>query len=155
RGQLGGRQRHHIVDSGQRAENGGMPHADLSAMPPFDLPPLEYDFLAPRQIVFGWGRRRAIGKLAASLGGRACVVTSSRTLEKTGVLAELFDLLKHSAVEAIAVSISHEPEVNDVDRLSAQLAELNPGNRDLVIGIGGGSAIDLAKAAAAMATNRE
>ncbi len=50
---------------------------------------------------------------------------------------------------------SHEPEVNDVDALTAELLKRGDTTGDLLIGIGGGSAIDLAKAAAAMATNRE
>ena len=118
--------------------------------------PLRYDLVVPQRIVFGWGRRREIGDLAASLGRRVLVVSGSRTLERSGQLAELFDLMRAAGVEVVhAASISHEPEVADVDRLTAELIRKNPGAGDFVIGIGGGSAIDLAKAAAAMATNRD
>jgi alcohol dehydrogenase class IV len=131
-----------------------MSHAESHPPRGFPLPPLEYDFIAPQKIVFGWGRRREIGTLAASLGRRAFVVIGSRTLEKSGAVAELFDLLKTAGVEPLHVaSISHEPEVADVDRLTAILPENHPGDSDLVIGFGGGSAIDLAKAAAALVTN--
>ncbi|HZZ27331.1 MAG TPA: iron-containing alcohol dehydrogenase [Pirellulales bacterium] len=139
-----------------------MPPADHSTPPTlspaigFPLPPLEYDFLAPPRIVFGWGRRREIGTLAASLGRRAFVVTGSRTLEKNGTLDELLRLLEAAGVEPLHVaSISHEPEVGDVDRLTAALVEQHASAGDFVIGLGGGSAIDLAKAAAAIATNRD
>ena len=115
-----------------------------------------YDFLAPRKIVFGWGRRREVGSLAASLGRRAFVVSSSHSLQKTGELAKLLELLNAAGVEALHVaSISHEPEVTDVDTLTADLIKRGAATGDLIIGIGGGSVIDLAKAAAAMATNRE
>ena len=55
---------------------------------------LNYDFLAPRQIVFGWGRRRELAKLAAGLGRRALVVLGSRTLAAGNVWAELRDSLQ-------------------------------------------------------------
>jgi alcohol dehydrogenase len=133
----------HVANSAFRIPN--------SALDPVSL---SYDFLAPPRIIFGWGRRCEIGELASTLGHRAFVVTGSRTLEKSGVLAELIHALKAAKVEPIQVAtISHEPEVCDVDALAAQLFEMNAGVGDLVIGIGGGSAIDLAKAAAAMATN--
>ncbi|HEY5312428.1 MAG TPA: iron-containing alcohol dehydrogenase, partial [Pirellulales bacterium] len=67
---------------------------------------------------------------------------------------ELAASLEHAGVRPmLAVTISHEPTVGDVDQLAAMLrASPQPG--DLVLGFGGGSAIDLAKAGAAMATNR-
>ncbi len=34
-------------------------------------PVLNYEFLAPQKIVFGWGRRREVGVLARRLGSRA------------------------------------------------------------------------------------
>jgi alcohol dehydrogenase class IV len=133
-----------------------MLQAKLNSSSGFSLPPLNYDFIAPQKIVFGWGRRCEIGALAASLGRRAFVVTGSQTLEKSGVVTELSGHLKAAGVEPQHVdSISHELEVADVDRLTTMIAQYNPGDSDFVIGLGGGSAIDLAKAVAAMATNRE
>jgi len=35
---------------------------------------ISYDFVAPRQIVFGWGRRRELGALAKTLGSRALII---------------------------------------------------------------------------------
>ena len=61
-----------------------------------------------------------------------------------------------AGVEAHSIgSISHEPTVEDVDRLVGRLQELRAGHGDLLVAIGGGSAIDLAKAAAALVTNRK
>jgi alcohol dehydrogenase class IV len=51
-------------------------------------------------------------------------------------------------------TITHEPLVADVDAAVNRLWESAPNVGDLVIAVGGGSAIDLAKAAAALATNR-
>ncbi|MCC7086454.1 MAG: iron-containing alcohol dehydrogenase [Pirellulales bacterium] len=115
-----------------------------------------YDFLAPPRMVFGWGRRREMGRFAASLGRRAFVVSGSTALERKGILAEVLETVAAAGIEGLHVaSLSREPEVADVDRLAADLVENNVGRGDFVIGIGGGSAIDLAKAAAAMATNRD
>jgi alcohol dehydrogenase class IV len=119
-----------------------------------DLLSSAYDFLAPPRIVFGWGRRRELGAVARTLGRRAFVLHGSRSLEESGTLGEILDCLRHEQVEPVdAGSIGHEPEVADVDRIAAFLRR-NAGSRgDLVIGVGGGSAMDLAKAAAALATN--
>lgn len=133
-----------------------MSHSESQTSGGFSLPALNYDFIAPQIIVFGWGRRREIGTLAASLGRRAFLIVGSRTLENNGTVSELLKSLKAAGVEPVQVAaISHEPEVGDVDRLTEILEKAKAGNGDLVIGLGGGSAIDLAKAAAAMATNRE
>lgn len=127
-----------------------------SPPPESSIVALQYDLVVPQRTVFGWGRRREIGDLAASLGRRAFVISGSRTLERSGQLAELFDLMRAAGVDVVhAASISHEPEVADVDQLTAQLIQSHPGDGDLAIGIGGGSAIDLAKAVAATATNRD
>jgi alcohol dehydrogenase class IV len=58
-------------------------------------------------------------------------------------------------VEAVELArISREPEVEDVDRAAAVLRGRDAGEADFLLAVGGGSAIDLAKAAAALATNR-
>src|SRR5262245_4048112 len=103
---------------------------------------LDYEFFVPPRIVFGWGRRRGIGALAAALGRRAFVVSGSKTLEKNGTLGEVLEQLRAGRVEAVHVaSISHEPEVAHVDRLVASILEQQARSGDLIVGIGGGSAI--------------
>ena len=118
------------------------------------LPEFFYNFLTPPRLAFGWGRRREAGVLARTLGRRAFLVTGSRTLGTSGKLAEISRSLQEAGVEpVVAASISHEPLVEDVDQIVALMRNLGAGAGDLVIAIGGGSAIDLAKAAGALVTN--
>lgn len=121
-----------------------------------DSDELRYDFFAPQQIVFGWGRRSEIGERAASLGRRAFLVEGSRTLKAAGVMDQIAASLRAAGVEPISLAaISHEPEVADVDRAAKKLRDAAADPGDLLLAVGGGSAIDLAKAAGAMAVNRE
>ena len=114
---------------------------------------ITYDFVAPSRIVFGWGRRREAGSIARQLGTRAFVVCGSRTLEQTGGLDEILHSLHEAGVETVRVAtISREPLVEDVDRCVQELWRGRAGAGDLVVAVGGGSAIDLAKAAAALVT---
>ncbi len=113
-----------------------------------------YDLLTPRKIVFGNGRRAEIDTLAASLGARAFLGTGSRTLESHGIVGEIVDRLQSADLDVVRLgSIDHEPEVDDVDRLVEEIRKHAPAVGDFVIALGGGSAIDLAKATAALATN--
>ena len=51
--------------------------------------------------------------------------------------------------------ISREPEVDDVDHAAEKLRRHNVSPGDFLLALGGGAAIDLAKAVAAMAVNCE
>lgn len=116
---------------------------------------MKYDFLAPNQIIFGWGRRAELGKLAAASGDRVFLVAGSRTLERNGVINDLVRSFEANGLVACPFSApSHEPEVQDVDRLVQEFLRFEPTPNDVVLAIGGGSTIDLAKAAAAMVRNR-
>ncbi|MFG0336237.1 MAG: iron-containing alcohol dehydrogenase, partial [Maioricimonas sp. JB049] len=115
----------------------------------------QYDLLLPRRVDFGWGRRSELGAMAAELGRRAFLVTGSRTLQASGTVEAVTTQLQQAGLDTVPIGqISHEPEVHDVDEAVARALEHHPGEGDLVIGFGGGSAIDLAKAVAALATNR-
>jgi alcohol dehydrogenase class IV len=115
-----------------------------------------YDLLSPPQIVFGWGRRDELAGLIQPLARRVFLVSGSKTLEKTGIIDQVTDALNRAglACEQVA-TISREPEVQDVDQLVADLVSRGAGQGDCLLAIGGGSAIDLAKAASALVTNRE
>ena len=120
-------------------------------------PLANYDWLAPPQISFGWGRRGELSSLAAPLGRRAWFVVGSRgTFLQHGAIESLLNQLRTSGIAAeIAAAISHEPEVADVDRLVRDLIQRGCGQGDFLVAVGGGSAIDLAKAAAALVVNRQ
>jgi alcohol dehydrogenase class IV len=120
------------------------------------MPAAPFDFFSPQRITFGWGRRTEVGSLAASLGRRAFLVTGSRTLERSGAVAELETLLQKANVEPIRLAaVSCEPLTSDVDEATIRLRDARPHDGDLLLAVGGGSAIDLAKAVAAMAVQLE
>jgi alcohol dehydrogenase class IV len=109
-----------------------------------------YELTLPHKIVFGIGKRHEVGSIARTLGLRAVLVSGSKTLEQLGFVRQLIDNLEQAGVSILTTeTVSHEPETQDVDRLLNRLrGALLPG--DFVIGFGGGSAIDLGKAIAAL-----
>jgi len=118
--------------------------------------PLHYDFLTPGRIVFGWGRRNEVGVLGRTLGRRAFLVSGLPPEAAKHVLGGINAALRTEGIEVIVADvITHEPEVDDVDRLAGELRQQNAAEGDFMLAVGGGAAIDLAKAAAAMATNDE
>ena len=109
-----------------------------------------YELTLPHKIFFGVGKRREIGAVARTLGLRAILIIGSKTLEKLGFVRQLIDDLEQSGVSILTTeTVSHEPETQDVDRLVLRLrGAILPG--DFVLSFGGGSAIDLGKAVAAL-----
>jgi alcohol dehydrogenase class IV len=115
-----------------------------------------YDLLSPQHIVFGWGRRNELGQLIQPIARRVFLVSGSKTLESAGIISGVVDEINRAGVACSQVAtISHEPEVADVDQLVADLIKDGAGEGDCLLAVGGGSAIDLAKAASALVTNRE
>lgn len=107
---------------------------------------MRFEFATATQIVFGAGTLREIGSLAKPLGGRALVVTG-RDLQRA---EKLIALLRESCVVVTTFSVPGEPEISTVER---GVALARSEQCDFVIGFGGGSALDAAKAIAAMLTN--
>lgn len=115
-----------------------------------------YEFFAPQRIVFGWGRRREVGSLAKTLGRRAFLISGAAALSESGALEEIAQSARSQGVETVFLErIDHEPLVDDVDRAAAQVRSIGLRPGDFVLAVGGGAAIDLGKAVAAMATNDE
>lgn len=100
---------------------------------------------APRTIVFGSGQRRSLPNYARALGQRALVVTDER-LGGSAELAGLVEGLKAVGIE-VRVFDRTAPEV-PLDCI-AQCVEFGRAfGPDLVIGLGGGSCLDMAKVTA-------
>lgn len=102
---------------------------------------MRWEFATAARIVFGAGTCHEIGALAREWGSRALVVTG-RDVRRAGPLVER---LQAGGVSADVVSQPQEPSVEDVGRGAARAREAGC---DLVIGFGGGAALDAAKAIA-------
>jgi alcohol dehydrogenase len=109
-----------------------------------------FDWLAPARIFFGAGRSRDLGKLASGLGSRACVVTGGQSLKASGRLEQFLHQLDVAGVEWVHPRVEGEPTVEAVDEIVASLGKFRA---DMVIAIGGGSALDAGKAVAALLAN--
>jgi alcohol dehydrogenase class IV len=117
---------------------------------------MQYDFLTPGRVLFGWGRRRELPEIVQGVGSRALLVTGARALEKSGAITELLASLESAGLSARLLGRSSgEPTVSEVDALVARLRQEGVQAGDVIVAVGGGSAIDLAKAVAGLITNAE
>ena len=109
---------------------------------------MKFEFATATRIIFGAGRLREIGGLTRGFGKHALVVTGRQPRHAEPLLAWLPKSPENLAVTML--SITGEPTLSDV-RKGVQVARA--AGCDLVIALGGGSAIDAGKAIAAMLTN--
>jgi alcohol dehydrogenase class IV len=107
---------------------------------------LAFELAAPARIVFGAGSLRQLGGIAAELGGHALLVAGKSRRHGDAVA----EALAAAGVRATPFSVDGEPTV---DTARAGTAAARAAGCDLVIGFGGGSALDAAKAIAALAAN--
>jgi len=103
-----------------------------------------WTFALPTTITFGDGVARNLAAIVAEFGCRPIWVTD-RALSHLPVFTGLRELLPEAPVFA---EVTPDPTVACVDRLAARIAE---GRHDAVVAVGGGSAMDCAKAAAHLA----
>jgi alcohol dehydrogenase class IV len=107
---------------------------------------MRFEFATAARIVFGSGTLKEIGPIAREFGRRTLVVTG----RDPNRAQKLVGLLNAAGVETVLFGISHEPTVDDITRGAAHARAYRS---EFVIGFGGGSALDAAKAIAALLTN--
>ncbi len=105
-----------------------------------------FEFATASRIIFGRGVVREAPLLAARMGGRALVIVG-RNAERS---EPFLDSLREAGVKTFAFSVFIEPTIELVLE-GARVAREN--TCDLVIGMGGGSVIDAAKAVSALMNN--
>jgi len=100
-------------------------------------------------IAFGPGRLAEVPSIVDRLGGGPVLVVADAVLPALGVTADLADRLEAAGIGCVvAADVVGEPKVSLVDGLCARARET--GAR-LVVGLGGGAAMDAAKLVAAIA----
>jgi alcohol dehydrogenase class IV len=107
---------------------------------------MRFEFATAARIVFGPGTAAQIGSAAREFGRRALITTGLTPDQGETVLGSL----SAAGIDYVSFSVDHEPTTG-LARAGAALARDT--GCDLVIGLGGGSAIDAGKAVAALAAN--
>jgi alcohol dehydrogenase class IV len=103
-----------------------------------------FEFYSVGRIIFGRGQSRRLGDIAASFGQRVLVIYNGQ------VSTAVMDSLTAAKLNVTTLRQHGEPIVAHVE---AAVDQAQRASCDVVIGIGGGSAIDTAKATAGLLTN--
>ncbi|CEP68999.1 Alcohol dehydrogenase, iron-type [Moorella glycerini] len=113
---------------------------------------MTFRFYLPTQVFFGEGVLNEYGDFLGRLGRRALVVTGRQSAVTSGALADFEVLAKRLGLSLV---VFNEVPVNPTLETVAKAVDLARQERvDLVIGIGGGSPLDTAKAVALLVPNR-
>ena len=108
-----------------------------------------FSLVLPPRTIFGWGKIGEIGAEAKKLGKKALLVTGRSFVVQSGVLDEIVLSLQGVGLEAVLFpQVEAEPSLATIERGRSLLSQEGCG---VVIGIGGGSALDAAKAVAGLA----
>jgi len=107
---------------------------------------MRFEFATTTHIIFGPGTIQDVAPLATEMGKRAFVVTG-RSLERA---RPLLKELNEKGIEYVTFSVTGEPTTTIA---KTGVEQARKAKSDLVISIGGGSALDTGKVIAAMLTN--
>jgi alcohol dehydrogenase class IV len=110
-------------------------------------------FLTPGTIITGRGSLERLGACVGPMGRRALVVTGRRAMRRVGVLDRIIRSLEGSGCGAVVFDeVPPEPTLTCVDAGRRVFFEAGC---DVVIGAGGGSVLDVAKAIGGLSRSAE
>jgi len=111
---------------------------------------IKFDFHNPVRLIFGSGKLAMVGNVTKQYGTKAFIVTSGSS-GRSGLLQKVIDYIKSEGLECVVFDKITANPLTTMAHEGAALAKRE--KCDVVIGLGGGSAMDAAKAIAFMAVN--
>jgi alcohol dehydrogenase class IV len=112
-----------------------------------------FTFQTTRSIIVEPGASARLGELAAGLGCRSILLVTDRGIEAAGLLAPA---LKGFAASGIAVTLFTDVQADPPEAvIEACVAAAGGCRADGIVGLGGGSSLDVAKLVALLALGRE
>ena len=114
---------------------------------------LEFQNFIPVRTEFGAGKLETIGEHVKAYGSKALIVTTGPFFKESGLIERIVGYLKEAGVQSeVFMDVSPNPHSDEADK-GAQIVKST--GCDVVIGLGGGSAIDAAKCIAVGAAQGE
>ena len=108
---------------------------------------VRFDLAIPADVRFGAGRVSEVPEALSGLGASRVLVVTGRTTSRADAIRSA---LTEAGISSIAFGVATEPSI---ERVRAAMSLLAEAGCDAVLGFGGGSALDVAKAAAILATS--
>ncbi|MFQ5834848.1 MAG: iron-containing alcohol dehydrogenase family protein [bacterium] len=110
-----------------------------------------FQFYLPTRVYFGKGTIEKVGEEAKKLGKRALVVTGGKSARRMGALQKVEDCLNKMGVKTILFGeVEANPSLETIKRGTS----LTKGEKcQIIVGLGGGSSMDVAKGIAVSSTN--
>ena len=111
---------------------------------------MKFSFFLPTKLSFGYGSVGTLRAEAEGLGASRILIVTDKVMVKTGISQKVVGNL-----EGIETDTFDEVEAEPKIEVGQAVADkVRSKGYDLVIGVGGGSSMDMAKVAAGLATNR-
>ena len=108
-------------------------------------------FQMPKKVEIGFSKSNEIASLIEEMGLKRVLIVIDWTIKKIGIADHIFISLKHKNISyEIFDAIKNEPTIFEIDEAINKLKVAL--NFDVIVGIGGGSTIDLAKLLAVSAS---
>ena len=107
----------------------------------------DFSFHLPTKVVFGAGKVSMLGEVTKDFGRRALLVVDP-SLDQSGLSDEIVASFTRASIESIKFTDIHpNPSCFAIDK-AAEIAKQN--HSSVIVGVGGGSTIDTAKAVAVL-----
>jgi alcohol dehydrogenase class IV len=110
---------------------------------------LKFSYFLPTKLSFGFGAVEGIGAEARALGGNKALVVTDKVMVTTGIVKKVTENLGALGLEVFD-EVEPEPKIEVAQSVADRV---RAGGYDMVVGVGGGSSLDMAKVAAGFATN--
>ncbi|MGN0376321.1 MAG: iron-containing alcohol dehydrogenase, partial [Suilimivivens sp.] len=112
---------------------------------------MNFNYCLPVNLLFGAGRAKEAGALASQYGKKVLIVTGRNSTKKTGLLDRMTASVKEAG---LTYEIFDRVAQNPLTTTAIEGAEFaKETGCDVVLGVGGGSIMDCAKAIAFLAVN--
>jgi alcohol dehydrogenase class IV len=109
--------------------------------------------LPPNGILFGFNTVKKVGEKAKKLGGKQAILVTDEVMEQLGYADLVKGTMEREGLKVeVFAKVDPEPHIETAEALYEMVCEKK---FDLVVGLGGGSSMDMAKLTSIVATNEQ
>lgn len=113
---------------------------------------MDFGWYSPINIIFGSGKIKQIGEEIKKFKAKKVLLITDKGLEKAGITEKIVKHIPENVECEVYTDVIPEPPMESIEDCANKVKN---GDFDLIIGLGGGSSIDVTKLVSVMATNEK